>query len=267
MTAVSGSDGDGGGGHAVRAAAARRQGFRGLALAAAIVLGWLAVHVAAVFFYRFTPLGIALAPVVVALLCWLYVGLFIVAHDCMHGSLVPFAPGLNRAVGRLALLLYAGFDYDKLNREHHLHHRHAGTADDPDFSVPHSGRFWPWYGSFMSHYTTWREIAVISAIVWTYLLVLGAPLANLLVFWSLPAILSSLQLFYFGTYLPHRPTAVPFTDRHRTHSSDYPPWLSLLTCFHFGYHHAHHASPGTPWWRLPEVHRRDFARGHARPET
>lgn len=249
-----------GGAGSGRRAALGRQGRIGLALAAAVILAWLALHIAAVFFYRFTPLGIALAPVVVALLCWLYVGLFIVAHDCMHGSLVPFAPRTNRAVGRLALLLYAGFDYDKLNREHHLHHRHAGTADDPDFSVARNGSFWAWYLDFFRHYVSWREIVVISAIVWFYLLALGAPLPNLLAFWSLPAILSSMQLFYFGTYLPHRPTAVPFTDRHRTHSNDYPLWLSLATCFHFGYHHAHHASPGTPWWRLPDVHRRDCTR-------
>jgi beta-carotene ketolase (CrtW type) len=246
-----------------RDGAIRRQGRVGLGLAAAIIAAWLGMHVWAVFFYAWTPVSVALAPVVVAALCWLYVGLFIIAHDCMHGSLVPFSPGLNRAVGRLCLLLYAGFDYDRLNREHHRHHRHAGTGEDPDFSVAHAQSFWLWYADFFLHYVSWREILVISAIVWFYLLVLGAPLANLLAFWSLPAILSSVQLFYFGTYLPHRPTAVPFTDRHRTHSNDYPLWLSLLTCFHFGYHHAHHASPSTPWWRLPEVHRE----AHQRPEA
>jgi len=247
---------------AERAEALRLQGRIGMALAAAVIGAWLIVHVASVFFYPWTPLSILLAPVVVAVQCWLYVGLFIVAHDCMHGSLVPFSPRINGAVGRLCLLLYAGFDFAKLNREHHLHHRHAGTGEDPDFSVAHSDSFWRWYVGFFLHYTTWREIATIAAIVWFYLLVLGAPVVNLLVFWSLPALLSSLQLFYFGTYLPHRPTSEPFADRHRTHSNDYSWLVSLMTCFHFGYHHAHHASPGTPWWRLPVVHRAEAA-GHA----
>lgn len=240
-----------------------RQGPIGLALAAAIICAWLVLHVATVFFYPWTTATIVAAPLVIAVQCWLYVGLFIVAHDCMHGSLVPFSPGINRAVGRLCLLLYAGFDYDKLNREHHLHHRHAGTEGDPDFAVEHSGSFWRWYAAFFSHYVSWREIVVISAIVWFYLLVLGAPVANLLAFWSLPAILSSVQLFYFGTYLPHRPTSSPFLDRHRTHSNDFSWWVSLLTCFHFGYHHAHHAFPGTPWWRLPRVYRAVYAQPEA----
>ncbi len=243
----------------VRRDVGRRQGRIGLALAAGLIVTWLALHITTVFFYPWTPVSVVSAPLVVAVLCWLYVGLFIVAHDCMHGSLVPFSPGVNRAVGRLCLLLYAGFDFDRLNREHHLHHRHSGTEQDPDFDAAHPDSFWRWYAAFFSHYVSWREIIVISAIVWFYLLVLGAPVVNLLVFWSLPAILSSVQLFYFGTYLPHRPTEVAFTDRHRARTNNYSWWVSLLTCFHFGYHHEHHVSPSTPWWRLPVVHQAAIA--------
>jgi beta-carotene ketolase (CrtW type) len=37
--------------------------------------------------------------------------------------------------------------------------------------------------------------------------------------------------------MPHKPELRPeFTDRHRARSNDYAWWLSLLTCFHFGYH-------------------------------
>src|ERR1700689_3758566 len=32
------------------------------------------------------------------------------------------------------------------------------------------------------------------------------------------------------------------------------PWLNLLT-LNFGYHNAHHERPGTPWYRLPALHR------------
>jgi fatty acid desaturase len=32
------------------------------------------------------------------------------------------------------------------------------------------------------------------------------------------------------------------------------PWLNLLS-LNFGYHNAHHERPGTPWYRLPALHR------------
>jgi beta-carotene ketolase (CrtW type) len=139
----------------------------------------------------------------------------------------------------------------RLAAKHHLHHRKSGTADDPDFSTKHPTRFWPWYLAFFRRYFGWREFAVLTVLLLTYLLLLGASPVNALLFWGLPAILSSLQLFYFGTFLPHRHGADAFGDRHRARSNAYPPLLSLLTCFHFGYHHEHHRAPGVPWWRLP----------------
>ena len=121
------------GGAPARGAAVGRQTAIGLALAAAIVLAFVTIHVLAVFHYPWTTIGLLLAPLVVAVQTWLSVGLFIVAHDCMHGSLAPFRPGVNRWVGRLCLFLYAGFSFDRLIGNHFAHHRHAGTADDPDF--------------------------------------------------------------------------------------------------------------------------------------
>ena len=68
------------------------------------------------------------------------------------------------------------------------------------------------------------------------------------------------QLFYFGTFLPHRHLPANgspmFADHHRTRSNGYGTLMSLLTCFHFGYHHEHHLHPGEPWWRLPAEYRR-----------
>jgi fatty acid desaturase len=49
-----------------------------------------------------------------------------------------------------------------------------------------------------------------------------------------------------GTYLPHRaPTTEgvkvsDYPDEHRSRSNDMPTWLSLITCYHFGYHREHH---------------------------
>ena len=233
---------------------ARHRTAIGLALAAAIVCGWVATHVYGVFFHRWTPLGIAVAPLLVLVQCWLSVGLFIVAHDCMHGSLVPFRPEANRAIGRLCLALYAGFSYDRLLGKHHAHHRHSGTAEDPDFHADGPRAFWAWYGIFFRRYFGLREFAAISALVVLYLAVFRVSPVNALVLWSLPALLSSLQLFYFGTYLPHRHDESDFAARNNARSLDLGGAASLLTCFHFGgYHHEHHASPATPWWRLPGV--------------
>lgn len=229
----------------------RRQTRIGLGLAALITLTFLAVHIGSVFLLPLEGRWWLLAPAIVAVQAWLSVGLFIIAHDAMHGSLAPGRPGVNLFWGRLTLLLYAGFWMDRLRPKHFDHHRHVGTAHDPDFSAEHPTRFWPWYLGFMRRYFGRREFLILSALVWAYVLLLGAPLGNLLLYWALPAILSSVQLFYFGTYLPHRHEDAPFADEHNARSNAFPVWLSLLTCFHFGYHREHHLSPGTPWWALP----------------
>ncbi len=233
-----------------------RQTRIGLLLAAAIIASWAALHVFAVFLFRPTGTQWAWAIPIVAVQTWLCVGLFIVAHDAMHGSLAPGRPSVNRSVGRLSLLLYAGFWMDRLAPKHFDHHRHVGTGRDPDFHEDHPTRLVPWFGQFMRRYFGLREFLVLAAISWTYMLLLGVRLENLLLFWALPSILSSLQLFYFGTFLPHRHEDAPFADAHNARSNEYPWLVSLLTCFHFGYHREHHLSPGTPWWRLPAERRR-----------
>jgi beta-carotene ketolase (CrtW type) len=93
-------------------------------------------------------------------------------------------------------------------------------------------------------------MAVLTSLVVIALFGLGADVRNLLAFWAAPALLSALQLFTFGTWLPHRQTDDPFADHHNARSSSFGPLLSLLTCFHFGRHHEHHLTPWKPWWRL-----------------
>lgn len=175
------------------------------------------------------------------------------AHDAIHGTLAPGRPGLNRAVGQVCVALYAGFDFDTLAREHRAHHRHPGTARDPDFDPDHPNAFWPWYLRFFRHYFGWRQFAALAGASVALAMLLGPRAPLMLPFWALPAILSSAQLFYFGTYLPHRHEAAPFADAHRARSAGFSWPVSLLTCFHFGHHHAHHAMPWVPWWRLPRA--------------
>lgn len=223
----------------------------GIVLSATILLSWLLTEIFAIYHYPWSTLTVLCAPVLIAALTWLDVGLFIIAHDCMHGAVLPHSSRANRWLGQLCLLVYAGFAFDTMCAKHHEHHQYPGSAHDPDFARSPRARFWPWYLGFFRTYSTVRQLLVISVLFWCMVLVFDASISHLLVFWALPAILSSLQLFYFGTYLPHRPQAAPFADAHHARSNDYPPWLSLLTCFHFGYHHEHHLSPNVPWWNLP----------------
>lgn len=230
-----------------------RQTAIGVALASAVMAAWAALHVWAVFFLRLEGWGWAAAPVLIAGLTWLSVGLFIIAHDAMHRSLAPTRPGLNKAFGTATLLIYAGFAFGKLLPKHHQHHRTPGAADDPDFDAENPGRFWPWYLRFFRAYFGWREFAWVATVSAVYILLLRAPLGNVWLFWAAPALLSSLQLFTFGTWLPHR-HGDAFPDHHNARSNAMPRWLSLLTCFHFGgFHHEHHLHPSLPWWRLPEA--------------
>ncbi|WP_205648804.1 fatty acid desaturase [Acuticoccus kandeliae] len=226
-----------------------------MSLALLVVAAWLAVHILAIYAIDWgeTPRVLALPIILVA--TWLFVGLFIIAHDCMHGSLAPGRPRVNRTVGRIVLALYVAMSYDRLLPDHHKHHRRPGTDDDPDFDADHPRAFLPWFVRFMRHYFGWRELLTLSAALAVYFTLFRPPIVPFFVFYALPAILSAVQLFYFGTYRPHRLDEDEFVDAHRTRTNDYPWLLSLLTCFHFGYHHEHHLSPTTPWWRLPKVRR------------
>ncbi len=239
-----------------------RQAAVGLTLAGAVTGGWLALHVLDVFVLPWRA-ALILSPLLVALQCWLSVGLFIVSHDAMHGSLAPFRPNTNRAVGRTVLLLYAGIWYDALVTRHFAHHRAPGTEHDPDFAGDGRVGFWRWFGRFFAEYLSVGQVARLMAGTAVYLLLFGVPMERLLLFWALPAILSAFQLFYFGTYLPHRAEEDEFGDDHRARSNDFSWIMSLLTCFHFGYHHEHHDGPSVPWWRLPALRRP--TRGVARP--
>jgi beta-carotene ketolase (CrtW type) len=79
---------------------------------------------------------------------------------------------------------------------------------------------------------------------------------NVPVFWILPLVLSSFQLFLFGTYLPHRHDGRQGEHNQAVQSLRWSHLLSLLACYHFGYHREHHAFPAVPWFRLPQLSRR-----------
>jgi beta-carotene/zeaxanthin 4-ketolase len=198
----------------------------------------------------------ALAWIIMAVLVqtWFYTGLFITAHDAMHGGIVPGHERLNLWVGRVAVVSYALFSFKKLLQRHGLHHSFPASERDPDFHDGAHTHPLRWYLHFMLNYLTVMQLAGMALLFNLLHYGAGVPVGNLLLFWVAPALLSTWQLFYFGTYLPHRRPAEGYDNMHRSSTSDYPVWLSLLTCFHFGYHLEHHVQPTVPWWRLPDYH-------------
>lgn len=204
-----------------------------------------------------TPLVLMGVLIAVLLRGFLHTGLFIVAHDAMHGVLQPGSPRSNARWGRLTLSLYAGLSYRICRAKHELHHRCPGGDGDPDFHSSGGaalGEALRWYIRFLAGYLSWGQMARLLG-AWAVVGLLSLALTptaavNLLLFWILPLLLSSLQLFVFGTYLPHRTPSLA-GEGHRSRSLDLPVWLSLLTCYHFGYHWEHHQYPWLAWHELP----------------
>ena len=190
----------------------------------------------------------------IAILTHLYTGLFITAHDAMHGSLVPGNTQFNNLLGRLSLIFYGWLDFDYLKKQHQKHHEFPGTSSDPDFYTGSSMILW--YIKFMRYYVTLKQICLMSLTFSLAVHLLSIPPERLLMFWALPSLLSSLQLFYFGTFRPHQSDANrPFIDDHNARSSTSRGLLySFLTCYNFGaFHLEHHHYPWIPWWKLPTV--------------
>lgn len=175
-----------------------------------------------------------------------YVGLFITAHDAMHGTVASGRRRLNDAVGAVALALYAWLPFARLKERHGEHHAAPARPGDPDWCADQ--RFLPWLWSFVRHYVDAWVIVRNAAFV-TALVALGASPLDALVLHALPAWLSVVQLFTFGTWLPHR--GAHDDDVHRARSADVSPLVSFVSCYHFGYHLEHHRAPHVPWWRLP----------------
>lgn len=186
---------------------------------------------------------------------WLYTGLFITAHDSMHGLVYPMRRNVNDLFGRIALTLYAFFSFSFLQNKHWDHHKYPASSKDPDFNDGVHTSFFRWYFKFMKTYMKWPQIVGMAVAFNVLLHLFKIPVANLVIFWIIPAFASTFQLFYFGTFLPHRKLEKDFIDHHRARSNEYPVLLSLLTCFHFGYHWEHHAFPNQAWWQLPAKRR------------
>ncbi len=196
--------------------------------------------------------NLLLSPLIV-LQTFLYTGLFITAHDAMHGAVFPSNLKINNFIGALSVGLYALFSYEKLQKKHWLHHHNPASELDPDFHNSKHKNFFAWYFNFMLRYWSWTRLLSLMALYNVILFTLHIPEKNLTLFWVIPSILSSVQLFYFGTFTPHKEPSGGYKNIHCAQTNPLPTWLSFITCYHFGYHYEHHEHPDVPWWGLPKV--------------
>jgi len=127
----------------------------GLLYAALVIGGWAAIHIYSVFFHSLNaPLWQTLG--LIALQCWLYAGMFIVAHDTMHGSLVPGNEKANATIGKAIMFVYAGFDWSYMRKAHHavyqILHRIFWHKAACDFSRLHPHLYFHFWRSLSKHY-------------------------------------------------------------------------------------------------------------------
>jgi beta-carotene/zeaxanthin 4-ketolase len=179
---------------------------------------------------------------------YLYTGLFITGHDAMHGG-VARNKTLNTIIGATAIFLFAGMSYRRLKKNHELHHRFPAAKEDPDF-YSRSQNFWVWWGVFMRRYLTVGQLIIMAAAFNIFIHIFSLGEVKVLLYWALPAILGTLQLFYFGVYQPHRLPHKKHMMPHRARTQRKNHLWAMLSCYFFGYHFEHHENPGIPWWKL-----------------
>ena len=178
-----------------------------------------------------------------------FTGLFILAHEAIHGTLVPGHPRLGHALGWLFAFAFVFMDYGTLRARHFEHHQRPGREGDPDAHP--SGRFLPHFASFIYRYLRIWQVA---------LLVLAGNAVGqaghtraMLCAYVVPAIASTLIVFTVGIFLVHHPRlrALGVADeRHRSVGVDLGGAGSLLAILFFNTHWLHHEHPQLNWLQL-----------------
>ena len=229
--------------------------YLGLFIASIIIFSWF------ISFVTFLSLDLSQTPLILIIMgvflrAFLHTGLFIIIHESIHGVICQ-QPKVNDFLGYFTSLLYAILPYETLAESHRLHHRYPATEKDPDFYPQNPHNFLLWYITFMKRYQKGKQFWILftgMSVVFYSLIGFHVPLSNILLFWLIPLLLSSLQLFTFGIFLPHRPIGEDYDDNtHRARSTNYSVFWSFITCYHFGYHLEHHERPDLPWYKLPSV--------------
>ena len=229
---------------------------RGLQLGALIGVSWLVTLVIGLRLdlHQLHPLVISAW---VLIRSFLHTGLFILAHDAMHNSLVPGHGRINQRIGRVCLWLYAGLNYDVCKRNHHRHHLMPESEADPDFCPIHDRSVLAWLVRFLRNYLNPAQLSRLILVLTLLLLAAqphqSQPFVTVSVTFLLPLLISTAQLFFVGTYLPHRKDHKQTGHEVSIKSLNLHPFASLLACYHFGYHREHHNHPKAPWFLLPEL--------------
>ncbi|WP_052055836.1 fatty acid desaturase [Myxosarcina sp. GI1] len=210
---------------------------------------------------------------------FLHTGLFITTHEAIHGVINTQDRKVNDFIGSITSWLYALLPYKILVKNHQLHHRFPASEQDPDFHKLGQSNFLLWYGNFMKEYLSGRQAWILligMTVIFCTFLSLHIAISNIFLFWVIPILISSLQLFTFGIFLPHRnpnrkqrdyasrtargdmPERLALCDRHKATSSNYSVFWSFIACYHFDYHWEHHQYPHLPWYSLPIARQQAF---------
>lgn len=230
-----------------------RSGHTGLLIAVCIMSLWIA-NLSLLLRLNLTSLPVGLIVLAIFWQMFLYTGLFITGHDAMHGSVCPQKPRFNHWIGSLTVFCFGAFSYREVLKKHWQHHLYPASSRDPDFHDGNRQNILWWYFRFMGKYWGWSQFWILSAMFQFAHYVLGISQINLFLFWVIPPILSSVQLFYFGTFLTHREPEAGYTNTHRAETLPLSTFWSFITCYHFGYHQEHHEYPQMAWWQLPVLH-------------
>jgi len=73
---------------------------------------------------------------------------------------------------------------------------------------------------------------------------------SIIMFWVIPAFLGTFQLFFFGTYLPHKYPHTKNRQPYKARTQKKKSFFGNDFVLFFEYHYEHHDSPKTPWWKL-----------------
>ncbi len=220
----------------------------GVFIAITIILIW-AGHLYYCLTSVIIDLGNPMLYIHILLQAYFYTGLFITSHDAMHRIVSPNGI-VNKVIGYVSAFLFAGMSYNRLIKNHWDHHKFPGSERDPDFYTS-SGNFFIWWSVFLFRYTTIPQL-IVMGVLFNLLNVWFSQL-QLWLFWIIPAFLGTFQLFFFGTYLPHRRPHTHEMSPHRARTQKKNHVWAMLSCYFFGYHFEHHANPHVPWWQLYKV--------------
>jgi len=218
-------------------------GNKGVLVAFIVILTWLSCLLFSI--YSFPHFSIYRTIAMMLLMTHLYTGLFITAHDGMHHSISDNVR-LNDFISGICTMLYAVFSFKTLKEEHTMHHNNVSSKEDPDF---YTGGFFKWYYQFFIHYFSVKQFIIMALIFNGAHYIFGVSQPAMILFWIVPSLLSTFQLFYFGTYAPHK-NPEEIQNEHKTRTQSKNHFIGFITCYFFGYHLEHHSKPYVPWWLL-----------------